>query len=152
VPLISRLSSFGVKLNVTAIMTLAQVKAVLPALKMAPAGYVSIFAGRIADAGIDPEPIMLGALEWMYDYPQLELLWASPREVFNVVQADRIGCHVITCTDDVLKKLPSVGKDLDEFSLETVKMFYNDAQAAGYQLDVSSDFVPSPSAVLSFQP
>jgi len=134
VPLISRLCDAGVKMNVTAIMTLEQVAAVLPAMAKSKAGYISIFAGRIADAGIDPEPIMINALQMLAGFPQLELMWASPREVFNVIQAERIGCHVITCTDDVLKKLPLLGKDLDEFSLETVKMFYNDAVAAGYKL------------------
>jgi transaldolase len=152
VPLIARLSAFGVKVNVTAMMTLQQVKAVLPAMKLSPAGYLSIFAGRLADAGIDPEPLMLCALELMYDYPQLELLWASPREVFNIVQCDRIGCHIITCTDDVLKKIPILGKDPDEFSQETVQMFYNDATAAGYTLDVDKKFAPDSQAIISFAP
>jgi transaldolase len=134
VPLISRLCDAGVKMNVTAMLTLEQVAAVLPAMAKSKAGYISIFAGRIADAGVDPEPIMTKALQMLSGFPQLELMWASPREVFNVIQADRIGCHVITCTDDVLKKLPLLGKDLDQFSLETVKMFYNDAVAAGYAL------------------
>src|SRR5262249_52842087 len=128
------------------------VKAALPAMRLSPAGYISIFAGRVADAGIDPEPLMLCALELMYDYPQLELLWSSPREVFNVVQADRIGCHVITLTDDIMKKLPCIGKNLEEFSLDTVKMFYNDAVAAGYRMDVPESFVPPISAPISFKP
>lgn len=138
VPTIKRLADAGVNINVTAILTLQQVEAVLPAMTNAKAGYISIFAGRIADAGIDPEPIMIRALELMREYPQLELLWASPREVFNVIQADRIGCHVITATDDVLKKLSVLGKDLNEFSLETVKMFYDDAVAAGYELETAT--------------
>jgi len=134
VALIERLTKAAVKLNVTAMLTIEQVKAVLPAMRGATGGYISIFAGRVADAGVDPEPIMVEALNLLKEYPALELLWASPREVFNVVQAERIGCHVITLTDDVLKKLSLIGKNLDEFSLETVKMFYNDAVAAGYEL------------------
>ncbi len=134
VPLIERLSKRGVKVNVTAIMTIDQVKSVVPALIPGPAGCVSVFAGRIADAGVDPMPIMKHAMELLADYPTLELIWASPRELFNVVQADSIGCHIITVTDDILKKIPTIGKDLTEFSLETVKMFYNDASAAGFNI------------------
>jgi transaldolase len=147
VPLIALLAAASVKVNVTAMMTIEQLKSVLPAMAQAKAGYLSIFAGRIADAGVDPEPIMVEALQHMSAFPQLELLWASPREVFNVIQADRIGCHVITLTDDVLKKLSSIGKDLDQFSLETVKMFYTDAVAAGYELPTAiNDFAPKQSA------
>jgi len=142
VPLIARLAALGVKLNVTAIMTIQQIEAVIPALRAASSAYVSVFAGRIADAGIDPEPTMRKALELMKEYPHIELLWASPREVFNVVQADKLGCHIITATDDVLKKLSSIGKDLEQFSLETVKMFYDDAVAAGYQIKAQTDFAP----------
>jgi transaldolase len=134
VPLIERLSKQGVKVNVTAIMTIDQVKSVVPALTPGPAGCVSVFAGRIADAGVDPLPVMKHAMELLHDYPTLELIWASPRELFNIVQADQIGCHIITVTDDILKKIPTIGKDLTEFSLETVKMFYNDAHSAGFNI------------------
>jgi transaldolase len=134
-PLVERLASQGVKVNVTAIMTLQQVEAILPGLKDGPPSCVSIFAGRIADAGVDPLPILRGALARMYDHPQIELIWASPRELFNIVQADAIGCHIITVTPDLLKKLPLLGKDLAKFSLETVKMFVDDARAAGFTLE-----------------
>ena len=132
--LVEKLSKAGVKLNVTAIMTIEQVKGVLPALANGPGGYVSVFAGRIADAGIDPLPIMSEVVKMLKTYPHIELIWASPRELFNIVQADNIGCHIITATNDILKKLPTLGKDLTEFSLDTVKMFYNDATAAGFTL------------------
>lgn len=132
--LVEKLSKAGVKLNVTAIMTIEQVKGVLPALANGPGGYVSVFAGRIADAGIDPLPIMSEVVKMLKIYPHIELIWASPRELFNIVQADNIGCHIITATNDILKKLPTLGKDLTEFSLDTVKMFYNDATAAGFTL------------------
>jgi transaldolase len=134
VSLVENLSKAGVKLNVTAIMTIEQVKGVLPALAKGPGGYVSVFAGRIADAGIDPMPIMSAVVSMLKAYPHIELIWASPRELFNIVQADSIGCHIITATNDILKKLPTIGKDLTEFSLDTVKMFYNDATAAGFKL------------------
>lgn len=134
VNLIEKLAKKGVKLNITAIMTVEQVKHILPALQHSPASYVSVFAGRIADAGIDPIPIMKEVVELLKPYPQMELIWASPRELLNIVQADDIGCHIITVTNDILKKLPTLGKDLNEFSLDTVKMFYNDAQAAGYKI------------------
>ena len=98
-----------------------------------PSAWISVFAGRVADAGVDPLLIMQEALGVMQPQPQLELIWASPREIFNLVQADRIGCHIITITHDLLKKLPSLGKDLTEFSLDTVKMFHRDALAAGYR-------------------
>lgn len=134
VPLVDKLAKAGVKLNVTAIMTIEQVKSVLPSLSMGPGGYVSVFAGRIADAGIDPLPIMAEVVTLLNQYPHIELIWASPRELFNIIQADSIGCHIITATNDILKKLPTIGKDLTEFSLDTVKMFYNDAMAAGFTL------------------
>ncbi len=133
--LIGKLSNANVKLNVTAMMTIEQLKKVVPLLEKGPASYVSIFAGRIADAGIDPLPIMKEAVEILKSYSNIELIWASPRELFNIVQADEIGCHIITVTNDILKKLPTLGKDLTEFSLDTVKMFYNDAKAAGYTID-----------------
>lgn len=132
--LIQKLARAGVKQNVTAIMTLAQVKEVTAALARGPEAYVSVFAGRIADTGRDPLPIMQEALKLMKPYPQLELIWASPRELLNIFQAHDIGCHVITVTNDILKKLPLVGKDLNIFSLETVKMFYEDAVKAGFTL------------------
>jgi len=136
VPLIQRLSKEGIKVNVTAMMTAGQVKEVLPALANGPAAYVSIFAGRVADAGTDPLPIMKEAMEMLKKHPHVELIWASPREIYNVVQAADIGCHIITVTNDILKKLPTLGKDLSDFSLDTVKMFYDDAHAAGYKIVV----------------
>jgi transaldolase len=132
--LVGRLSRRGVKVNVTAMMTLDQVDAVLPYLQDGPPSYLSIFAGRVADAGCDPLPLMCEALDRMRPHRQIELIWASPRELFNIVQADTLGCHIITVTHDLLKKLPTLGKDLDEFSLDTVKMFRDDAVAAGYTL------------------
>lgn len=134
VPLVERLSKAGVKTNVTAMMTLEQTDAILPALAASPAAYISIFAGRIADAGVDPLPVMKAAMDRLAAYPKVELIWASPREVFNLAQANSIGCHVITMTNDLIKKIPTFGKDLDQFSLETVRMFYNDARAAGFSL------------------
>lgn len=134
VPLIARLAKAGVKTNVTAMMTLDQLDAVLPALAEGPAAYVSIFAGRVADTGRDPVPMMAEAVQRLRGFPRVELIWASPREVLNLVQADQVGCHVITMTNDLIKKIPALGKDLGDFSLETVKMFYGDAQAAGFSL------------------
>jgi len=132
--LVRRLSKAGVKLNVTALMTLEQVREVSAALAAAPHAYVSVFAGRIADTGRDPVPLMAAAVELLRPYPQLELIWASPRELLNVFQANDVGCHIITATNDILKKLSIVGKDLHDYSLDTVKMFYNDALQAGYKL------------------
>jgi len=132
--LVARLAGQGVKINVTALMTLAQVDAVVPSLSHGPASCISIFAGRIADAGCDPLPILREALARIRPYPQIELIWASPRELFNIVQANQIGCHIITVTHDLLKKLPLIGRDLDEYSLDTVKMFINDARAANFSL------------------
>jgi transaldolase len=132
--LLRRLSKAGVKLNVTALMTLEQVREVSAALTATPHAYVSVFAGRIADTGRDPVPLMAAAVELLRPYPQLELIWASPRELLNVFQANDVGCHIITATNDILKKLSLVGKDLHDYSLDTVKMFYNDALEAGYRL------------------
>lgn len=132
--LVKELAAEGVKLNVTAIFTTRQVETVTAALSGGPAAYVSVFAGRIADAGVDPIPTMVDTLRIIAGQPQIELIWASPRELLNVVQAHEIGCHIITVTHDLLKKLPSLGKDLEQFSLETVKMFANDAAQAGYVL------------------
>jgi transaldolase len=132
--LIRQLTGENIKLNVTALLTLDQVHTTVSALQGSPSAYVSIFAGRVADAGVDPLPIMKEALVLMSAQPQLELIWASPREIYNLVQANGIGCHIITVTHDLLKKLPSLGKDLTEFSLDTVKMFHRDAAAAGFHL------------------
>lgn len=133
-PLVSRLSHDGVQVNVTALMTLDQVQDSVDALAGGAPACISVFAGRIADAGVDPIPTMVRALEIMSTSDVLELIWASPRELLNVVQANDIGCHIITATPDILKKLPTLGKDLTEYSLDTVKMFANDAISAGYQL------------------
>lgn len=134
--LISHLSKDGVKLNITAVMTLQQVRDIASALDSATPAVVSIFAGRIADTGRDPVPHMSEALRILKGTPRAELLWASPRELLNIFQADAIGCHIITVTNDVLKKLSLVGKELTGYSLETVAMFYKDAKAAGYQIAV----------------
>ena len=133
-PLITALSRDGIKINATALMTLAQVRTVCDALVAGPAACVSVFAGRIADAGLDPMPIMAAAVQLVNACPGVELMWASPRELLNVVQADAVGCHIITATSDILAKLPTLGKDLDEFSLDTVKMFHEDGRKARYQL------------------
>lgn len=132
--LIHRLTDAGVRLNVTAILSLKQVETVVDALRGSDGAIVSVFAGRIADTGRDPVPLMTAALELVRLDPNLELLWASPREVINIVQADAIGCHIITVTHDLLKKLPGLGRDLDDVSLDTVRMFYNDAREAGFSL------------------
>lgn len=130
--LLTRLADGGVRVNATALMTLDQVRLATGALAACPFGYVSVFAGRIADTGRDPVPLMAEAVSVLQLHPNLELIWASPREVLNVIQADAIGCHVITVTPDLLSKLELIGKDLDGYSLETVRMFYADAQKAGY--------------------
>ncbi len=129
------LSEDGVQVNVTALFTTAQVELITAAVADGAPSYVSVFAGRIADAGVDPVPIMapLGR-DPRRGAPRAELIWASPREVLNVVQADQVGCHIITMTHDLLKKLESLGKNLDQFSLETVQMFRRDAIAAGFTL------------------
>jgi len=132
--LVNRLSHAGVKLNVTALMTLQQVQAVTDALKGGAPSNISVFAGRIADTGRDPVPHMKAALEIMKAEPKAELIWASPRELLNVFQAHDIGCHIITVTNDILKKLSLRNKDLSDYSLETVKMFHDDAQAAGFSI------------------
>lgn len=132
--LVRKLSKASVKLNVTALMTLAQVRDVVEALDAAVPSYVSVFAGRIADTGLDPVKLMAAAVEIMTLKPQSELIWASPRELLNIFQADEIGCHIITVTNDILKKLNLVGYDLDAYSLDTVKMLYNAAVTAGFSL------------------
>jgi transaldolase len=134
VPLIRGLARAGVKQNVTALMTLGQVRDVAAALGSGPSACVSVFAGRVADTGRDPLPMMAAAVEMLSVYPQLELIWASPRELLNIVHADQVGCHIITVTHDLLRKLPLMGKDLGEYSLDTVKMFRNDAVKAGFRL------------------
>ena len=132
--LVKKLVAKKVKVNVTAIMTLGQVREVVASLSADVPSYVSIFAGRIADTGRDPVPLMAAAVELLKVAPTAELIWASPRELLNIFQADELGCHVITVTNDILKKLTMVGYDLDEYSLDTVKMFYADAQSAGYKI------------------
>jgi transaldolase len=132
--LITRLSKSGVKVNVTAIMTLGQVRDVAGCVAGGPSCYVSVFAGRVADTGRDPVPHMAAAVELLKTAPNAELIWASPRELLNIFQADAIGCHIITVTNDILKKISLIGKDLSDYSLETVQMFYNDARQAGYDL------------------
>ncbi len=132
--LVRKLSGEGMRLNVTAILTLDQVRQVCENLAPGTPAIVSVFAGRIADTGRDPVPLMKKAASLVKSRPKAELLWASSRELLNVFQAEASGCHIITATNDLLKKLPLVGKDLGELSLDTVKMFYNDAQAAGYKL------------------
>ncbi len=133
-PLARRLADQGVKLNVTALMTEAQVAEVADALAGGPDSFISVFAGRVADTGRDPIPVMERSLELMAPHGNMRLIWASPRELLNVFQADEIGCDVITVTHDVLAKLKLVGKDLDEYSLETVQMFFDDAAASGFTL------------------
>jgi transaldolase len=133
-PLVKKLAKEKVKLNVTALMTLDQVSHVVESLDTSVPSYISIFAGRFADTGRDPLPMMSDALNRMKVNPLSELIWASPRELLNIFQADDIGCHVITVTNDILKKLSLVGYDLDKYSLDTVKMFYNDAVVAGFKL------------------
>ena len=132
--LVRRLSHAGVKVNVTAVLTLDQVDGISRCFADGVPGCVSVFAGRVADTGRDPVPLMAAAMECLASRPHVELIWASPRELLNVFQADQIGCHIITVTADLLKKLALVGKDLDEYSLETVKMFHEDARNAGYSL------------------
>ena len=134
VPLIQRLSKAGVKLNVTAILTLDQVRDVVDALDPNVPAIVSVFAGRIADTGRDPVPLMREAAQIVAGKPKAQLLWASPRELLNIFQADECGCHIITVTGEILKKLAMVGKPLEDLSLDTVKMFYDDASAAGFKL------------------
>ena len=133
-PLITRLARAGVQVNVTAVMTLDQVAAIAPCLDPATPSCVSVFAGRVADTGVDPLPIIGGAVDLLKRNAQAELIWASPRELLNIFQADSVGCHIITVTNDLLAKLPIVGKDLLEYSRETVEMFFQDAMKAGYTI------------------
>ncbi|MDP3938489.1 MAG: transaldolase [Deltaproteobacteria bacterium] len=133
-PVLRRLTQSGVKVNVTAVFTLEQVKDVIEALAEETPAIISVFAGRIADTGVDPVPLMREALKVMQARPRAELLWASPREALNVVQAHEAGCHIITATSDILAKLSLLGKDHERYSLETVEMFHRDARAAGYTI------------------
>lgn len=133
-PLIHKLSHQGLKLNITAMTTLSQVREVGEAVQGGAPSFISVFAGRIADTGCDPVPIMKEALTILKESPAAELLWASPRELLNIVQANAIGCPIITVTHDLLAKIGTLGKDLQDFSLDTVKMFYRDAQSAGFQI------------------
>jgi len=132
--LVERLSRTGVQVNVTALMTIDQVGRVTKRLAPETPAIISVFAGRIADTGRDPMPIMAESVRIMKKKPKAELIWASPRELLNIYQAGEVGCHIITATNDILKKLSLVGKDLDAYSLETVEMFYKDAKAAGYSI------------------
>ncbi len=132
--LIKKLSAKGLKLNITAMMTLKQVREILSCFKGSPSSYISIFAGRVADTGCDPLGIMKETVALLKLHKNLELIWASPRELLNIFHAEEIGCHIITVTHDILKKLELVGKDLDEYSLDTVKMFYEDGRKSGFTL------------------
>lgn len=132
--LVRTLTLDAIKVNVTALLTLDQVAAVTEALLGGAPACVSVFAGRIADTGRDPVPVMALAVDTLRAAPNAELIWASPRELLNVFQADAIGCHIITATNDILKKLSLIGKDLEDYSLETVKMFHNDATLSGFSL------------------
>jgi transaldolase len=132
--LIKRLAESGVKVNVTAVMTLEQTRNIVAMLNPDVPSCVSVFAGRIADTGLDPIPLMKKAVEILKPNPRAELIWASPRELLNIFHAEEVGCHIITVTNDILKKIELVGKDLGDYSLDTVKMFYNDAKTAGFTL------------------
>lgn len=129
---IRNLSKAGISLNITAVMTVAQVREIAGALADGTPAIVSVFAGRVADTGVDPMPHMRNCKQALSSRPRAELLWASPRELLNIFQAEEVGCDIITATNDILAKLAIVGKDLDEYSLETVKMFYQDAKASGF--------------------
>jgi len=133
-PLARELSEEGVKVNVTALFTVAQVELIAAALADGAPSFISVFAGRVADAGVDPMPIMARAVAIMAQAPRSELIWASPREILNLIQANEVGCHIITITHDLLRKLDGLGKSLEQFSLETVRMFHDDALAAGFEL------------------
>lgn len=133
-PLIKKLSNEGVQLNVTALMTESQAIAVYKSMNPAVSGFISVFAGRIADTGVDPVPMMSRVVELLSDAPKIELIWASPRELLNVIQAEKIGCDVITMTTTLLNKLGMIGYDLSEYSLDTVKMFHADARESEFIL------------------
>ncbi|NQU61774.1 MAG: transaldolase [Rhodospirillales bacterium] len=133
---ISRLSMAGVIVNITAVMTLDQVRRITDSLDNGTAAIVSMFAGRIADTGVDPMPVMAEAVDILKAKPKAELLWASSRELLNIFHAEHVGCHIITVTNDVLKKLDLIGKNLDDYSLDTVKMFFTDAESAGFDIEL----------------
>jgi transaldolase len=145
-PVIRELSASGIVVNVTALLTVEQVRLVAASLARETPAIVSVFAGRIADTGIDPTPIMNDARKALAVRPRAELLWASPRELLNVFQADDVGCHIITATSDLLAKLALVGKDLHDYSLETVQMFHRDARAAGYEIPGAGERSATPAA------
>lgn len=136
-PIIQNLSKAGVRLNITAVMSLEQVERITCCLEPETSAIISVFAGRIADTGIDPVPVMSKALEIMRSKPKSELIWASPRELLNIFQADSIGCHIITATNDILKKLELIGKNLEDYSLETVQMFHRDAVKADFKIAIN---------------
>jgi transaldolase len=138
-PVLTRLSNAGIKLNVTAVMTNDQVSGVAAALAKDTPAVVSVFAGRIADTGRDPAPLMREAVALLKERPKAELLWASPRELLNIFQADEIGCHIITVTGDIIRKLTLIGKDLDNYSLETVAIFHKDALTAAFSIPIGSE-------------
>jgi len=140
--LIRRLSAEGIQVNATAVLALDQVGHIAEALRGGASSYISVFAGRVADTGRDPVPLMKSALELMAPEPKTQLVWASPRELLNIFQADEIGCHIITVTSDVLKKISLVGKDLHEYSLETVRMFHNDAAHSKFTLELTREERP----------
>jgi transaldolase len=137
--LIRRLSAEGIQVNATAVLALDQVRHIAQALRGGAPSYISVFAGRVADTGRDPIPLMKSAIELMAPEPKTQLVWASPRELLNIIQADEIGCHIITVTSDVLKKVSLIGKDLHDYSLETVRMFHDDAARSGYALEPAAD-------------
>jgi len=141
--IIRKLSAAGIYLNVTALFTVDQVRKVVDCLSPEVPAIISVFAGRIADTGLDPVPLMSEALKIVRERPNAELLWASPRELLNVFQANDMGCDIITATSDILNKLSLYGKDLGEFSLETVQMFYSDALAAGFDIPVAAELEPA---------
>jgi transaldolase len=134
--LVKKLSDAGIQLNITAVMTLSQVQKITDSLNANTPAIVSVFAGRIADTGRDPLPIMAKSVDILRIMPKAELIWASPRELLNIHQAEEVGCHIITATNDILKKLTLANKDLDQYSLETVEMFYKDATAAGFSIAI----------------
>jgi transaldolase len=133
-PVIRNLAKDGIVLNITAIMTVEQVREIAAALSESTPAIVSVFAGRVADTGVDPVPHMRQCKQALVSRPRAELLWASPRELLNIFQADEVGCDIITATNDILAKLNLVGRDLDQYSLDTVKMFYQDAKASGFTI------------------
>ncbi|GGG92911.1 transaldolase [Silvibacterium dinghuense] len=145
--LMQRLAVAGITVNVTAVLTLEQVERILEILPAQAPAIVSIFAGRIADTGVNPVPVMRRAAEWLHAHSSAQLLWASPREVLNFYQAEEAGCDIITMPPDLLAKLSLAGKNLDQYSLETVEMFFRDAQAAAYAIDTADLFPPQPLAM-----